>query len=231
MAQEDDVDDVLSQLPPRERAIYRSQLLQLERVARRLLEAIPEQKRPRVQFSLVPGESSINAGAASGQIMVTEGMLRFVRSDDELAMILGHELAHITQGHVARGAVNNTLLGIGSIIANVLVPNSGQLAGTVGQLFLNHYNQSQEREADSIGLRYAFDAGFDPDAGSQVMERMAHEVPQTATGGFFSSHPGSIERAEMLRREAVALGGRQKGHHLAREDSARRSEIHRDEEP
>src|SRR5262245_36308331 len=156
MAQEDDVDDALSQLPPRERAIYRSQLLQLERVARRLLEAIPEQKRPRVQFSLVPGESSINAGAASGQIMVTEGMLRFVRSDDELAMILGHELAHITQGHVARGAVNNTLLGIGSAIAGVIVPGAGQATGLLGQMFLNHFNQDQEREADQVGLRYAY---------------------------------------------------------------------------
>lgn len=229
LADEEDVDEAISQLPPQERAIYRKQLMQLERVARRLLEAIPD--RPQVQFSLVPGENSINAGATFGQVMVTEGMMRFVRSDDELAMILGHELAHITQGHVARGQANNTLLGIGAAIASVYLGGSGgQLAGTVGQLFLNRYNQDQEREADHVGIRYAFDAGFDPHAGPSVMERMAKAVPQTARGGFFSSHPGSIERAEALRQVAVELGGRQAEHRLAKDESTRQSGLNRDEE-
>jgi predicted Zn-dependent protease len=227
-ADEEDVDEAMSQLPPGERTVYRKQLMQLDRVARRLLEAIPD--RPQVQFSLVPGESSINAGATFGKVMVTEGMMRFVRSDDELAMIIGHELAHITQGHVTRGAFSNMALGIGAVIANVLIPNSGQLAGTVGQLFLNRYNQDQEREADQVGIRYAFEAGFDPNAGPRVMERMSREVPQTASGGFFSSHPGSIERAETLRQVAAELGGRQEAHRLAKDESIRQSELQRDEE-
>lgn len=228
IAEEGDVDDALRQLPPSERPMYRKQLMQLDRVSRRLLQAIPD--RPQVKFSLVANENSINAGATFGQIMVTEGMMRFVRSDDELAMILGHELAHITQGHVTRGAFSNMALGIGAVIADVLVPNSGQLAGAVGQLFLNRYNQSQEREADEVGLRYAFEAGFDPSAGPQVMERMARDVPQTASGGFFSSHPGSIERAEALRREAAQLSGGQEEHRLAREESVRHAVLQRDEE-
>ena len=220
----------LSQLPPQERTMYRRQLLQLDRVARRLLQAIPAQQRPKVQFALAANENSINAGATFGQIMVTEGMMRMVRSDDELAMIVGHELAHITQGHVTRGAVNNTILGIGAALANVVVPYSGQIAGAVGQMFLNHFNQDQEREADQIGLRYAFEAGFDPNAGPRVMERMAREAPQTATAGFFSSHPGSIERAEALRREAAALSGKQEEHRLTREETTRQSGLQRDEE-
>jgi predicted Zn-dependent protease len=95
---------------------------------------------------------------------------------------------------------------------------------------LNRYNQSQEREADEVGLRYAFEAGFDPNAGPQVMERMAREAPQTASSGFFSSHPGSLERAEALRREAAQFSGRQEEHRLTREESVRRSVLQRDEE-
>ena len=228
VADEEDIDEAISQLPPQERSLYRKQLMQLDRVARRLLQAIPD--RPQVTFSLVPQESSINAGATFGRIMVTEGMMEFVRSDDELAMILGHELAHLTQGHVTRGAFSNMALGIGAVIADVLIPNSGQLAGTVGQLFLNRYNQTQEHEADEVGLRYMFEAGFDPHAGSQVMERMAREAPQTASGGFFSSHPGSIERAEILRQLATGLSGKQTEHQLAREESIRQSGLPRDEE-
>src|SRR5712691_9982888 len=201
---DDDLEQALSDLPPAERTVYRQQLLQLDRVARRLLEAIPN--APQVNFVLAAGENSINAGTTFGKIMVTEGMLRFVRSDDELAMILGHELAHLTQGHVSRGAVNNTLLGIGSAIASVIVPGAGQATGLLGQMFLNHFNQDQEREADEIGLRSAYAAGYDPEVAVRVMQRMAEEVPQTATAGFFSSHPSSVERAESLRRLAAQLG-------------------------
>jgi predicted Zn-dependent protease len=229
-ADEEDIDEALSQAPPQARTMYRRQLLQLDRVARRLLQAIPERERPQVQFSLAANEPSINAGSTFGQVMVTEGMMQFVRSDAELAMIVGHELAHITQGHVSRGAMSNTVLGIGAVLANIVIPNSGQLAGAVGQMFLNHFNQDQEREADQVGLRYAFEAGFDPNAGPRVMERMAREVPQTASTGFFSSHPGSVERAEALQREAAQLNGGQEEHRLARAETTRQSGLQRDEE-
>jgi predicted Zn-dependent protease len=183
--------------------MYRRHLVQLDRVSRRLLQAIPN--RPRVSFLYAAGESSVNAGATFGKIVVTEGMLRFVRSDDELAMILGHELAHLTQGHVSRGAMNNTLLGIGSIIAGAFIPGGDAATSLVGQLFLNHFNQDQEHAADRVGLQYAYDAGYDPVVAAGVMRRMAEEVPETASSGFFSSHPSSLERFETLQRQAAAL--------------------------
>src|SRR6266849_949424 len=212
---DDDLERALSDLPPHERTVYRQQLLQLDRVARRLLEAIPN--APQVNFVLAAGENSINAGTTFGKIMVTEGMMRFVRSDDELAMILGHELAHLTQGHVSHGAVNNTLLGIGSAIASVIVPGAGQATGLLGQMFLNHFNQDQEREADEVGLRSAYAAGYDPEVAVRVMQRMAEEVPQTATAGFFSSHPSSVERAAALQRLAAQLSGGHETPHVSGE--------------
>jgi len=201
---DDDLDEALRGLPPREREMYRQELLQLDRVARRLLDAIPN--APQVNFILAAGENSINAGATAGKILVTDGMMRFVNSDDELAMILGHELAHMTQGHVSRGSVNNTLLGLGSALAGVFMPGAGQATGMLGQMVLNHFNQDQEREADLVGLRYAYAAGYDPAAAARVMQRMAQEVPQTAAAGFFSSHPSSVERAASLQRLAAQLG-------------------------
>lgn len=203
-----DLDEALSDLPPRERTIYRERLLRLDRVARRLLKAVPNP--PQVNFVLAAGDNSINAGATFGKVMVTDGMMQFVQSDDELAMILGHELAHVTQGHVSRGAANNALLGIGSAIVGVFVPGAGQATGLVGQMFLNHFNQNQENEADQVGLRYAYAAGYDPSAAARVMQRMAEEVPQTATAGFFSSHPSSVERAHALDRLAAQLNSERK---------------------
>jgi predicted Zn-dependent protease len=180
----------------------RPEFERLRRVSQRVLFAIPNP--PKIEW-LVFDDPSINAGATFGEIVVSTGMLRFVRSDDELALILGHELAHITQGHVSQGAMNTSLLGLGSQVVNAIYPGIGLLTGQAGQLFLNRYNQDQERAADVVGLRYAFAAGYDPRAAAQVMRRMAHEEPHTATAGFFSSHPSSLERANELQRVAAQL--------------------------
>jgi len=219
---DDGLDEALSDLPPRERTLYREQLLQLDRVARRLLSAVPN--APQVNFVLAAGEESINAGTTFGKIIITEGMMRFVGSDDELAMILGHELAHLTQGHVTRGAVNNTLLGIGSALAGLVMPGASQATSLVGQLFLNHFNQDQEREADQVGLRYVHAAGYDPEAAAVVMQRMAREVPQTATAGFFSSHPSSVERFEALQQMARQLSTGQEPRRLVSNDESPRTQ-------
>ena len=190
-------------IAPQDYARSQQQVDQIERVARRLLESVPQP--PLVQFILAAEEASINAGATYGKVMVSSGMIQFLRSDDELALILGHELAHITQGHVSRGATNNALLSIGSSLASAVFPGAGLAAGMLGQLFLNHFNQDQELEADRVGLRYAADAGYDPRAGEAVMRRMAEEVPHSATASFFSSHPSSVERAVALKKVAGQL--------------------------
>ena len=182
------------------------QLAQLERVTDRLRSAIPN--LPQFEL-LVFDDPSINAGATSGRVMVSTGMLNFVRSDDELAVIVGHEIAHLSLDHVSQGVFRSSLLGLASLLVDSIYPGIGLLTGQVGRLFLNHYNQDQEREADALGLRYAFDAGYDPRAGAEVMRRMAREVPETATAGFFSSHPSSPERAATLRQLAARLTAEQ----------------------
>lgn len=224
----DGMEERLRDLPPQQRAVYREQLTQLERVARGLLQTVPD--APEVRFILAAGEPSINAGATFDAIVVSEGMMRFVDSDAELAMILGHELAHVTEGHVSRSARNTVLLGLGSLIVDAIYPGIGQTAGQVGQLFLNRYNQDQEREADMVGLRYAYEAGYDPELAARVMERMAEEVPETAVAGFFSSHPSSVERFEALEQQAAQLEGERGGRRVASDAPARRFRLERDEE-
>ncbi len=199
----DDLEAALGDLPPAQRTEYRRMLLQLDRVSRRVLQAVP--KAPKVNIILAGGEQSVNAGTTYGKIIVAEGLMKFVHSDDELAMILGHEVAHLTQGHVARGSMNNVLLNLGSVIAGSFIPGADVVTGLAGKMFLNHFNQDQEREADTVGLRYTYDAGYDPIVAAYVMQRMAEEIPETANAGFFSSHPSSAERFETLQRQAEIL--------------------------
>lgn len=200
---DDEIDQALQGLPPQQRALYHDHLTRLDRVSRRVLQAVPNP--PQVNILYAAGEQSVNAGATVGKIIVTEGMMRFVRSDDELAMILGHEMAHLTQGHVTRGEVSNSLLGIGSAIVGAIFPGGDLATNLVGQLVINHFNQDQERAADRVGLGYVYAAGYDPQAAAYVMQRMAEEVPETASSGFFSSHPSSTERFATLQQIAAQL--------------------------
>ena len=175
----------------------------MERVGRRLLETIPG--HPKVEFVIARGDPSINAGASFGQVAITSGMLNFVKSDDEMAVVLGHELAHIEQGHVIKGAISGLALGVLATVLEARVPGAGQAAGGVGQMFLNHFTQNQEREADDVGLRFAYQAGYDPRVAAGLQERLAVEVPQSMSAGYFDTHPSSVERAVAARREAAEL--------------------------
>jgi Zn-dependent protease with chaperone function len=186
---------------------YEEQRARVERVARRLLAAMPDP--PQVQFVVVPGDPNINAGATFGQVGVTAGLLNFVEDDDELAVVLAHELAHINEGHVMKGVVGGLALNILAIVAETQLPGSGQAVGGVGQLFLNRFTQSQERAADDVGIRLAYQAGYDPRAAVAVQERLAVEVPQTMAAGYFNTHPSSVERAmtaKQLANELLASG-------------------------
>jgi Zn-dependent protease with chaperone function len=182
---------------------FEEQKARVERVGRRLLETIPS--HPNVQFVLVSGDPSINAGATFGQVAITSGMLNFIESDDEMAVVLGHELAHITEGHVMKGTVSGLALNVLAIVLESRVPGAGQAAGGIGQLFLNHYTQNQEREADDVGLRYAYEAGYDPRVAARIQERLAVETPQSMSAGYFDTHPSSVERAVTARRHAEEL--------------------------
>jgi predicted Zn-dependent protease len=199
----------------RAQARLQEQKQRLERVGKRLLETIPS--HPNVQFVIANGDPSINAGATFGQVAVTSGMLDFIESDDEMAVVLGHELAHITEGHVMKGAVSGLALNVLAIVLESRVPGAGQAAGGVGQLFLNHYTQTQEREADDVGLRYAYQAGYDPRAAVDIQERLAVKVPQSMSAGYFDTHPSSVERAVAARNEAAEL--------LAQGDPPGRNEV------
>lgn len=133
---------------------------------------------------------SVNAGADGGRIMVTSGMLRFATSDDELALVIGHELAHNTLKHVQAQMGNRmigTLLGIAVSIA-IGVDVSG-LGGDLGGMV---YSQDFESEADYVGTYYVAKAGFPVEQAADFWRRMAVEHPAAIAHG--SSHPDTASR-------------------------------------
>jgi predicted Zn-dependent protease len=203
----EEVQQEQERLTARSKEYYRQQKERVERIGKQLLAQVPNP--PKVDFVVVAGEQSVNAGATFGQIVVTAGMLHFTRTDDELAAVLGHELGHHTQAHIQEALASGILTTVAAMAAAMAIdsvaPGVGRIAGGLVQGVANHANQNKEFEADEVGLRYAAAAGYNPQAAVDVFERLAIEVPQTLTAEFFTSHPSSPERLLAARKIAESL--------------------------
>jgi len=155
-----------------------------DRVVR--VEALIERLKPPY---LAPGEVRIyvveaplwNAVAMpNGSIWVNTGLIDEL-SDDELAIVLGHELAHYTHEHARRdtGASwwQQTLATVGASVLLGLIPGGtardvGQVAAIAGtRMWTIGYGSDMEAQADRVGTRYAFEAGYDVYAGPEIWER------------------------------------------------------------
>lgn len=169
---------------------------------------------------LLGKDRSLNAFALPGGYFgVHLGLIAAVGTCDELASVLAHELAHVTQRHIARGMgeqSKNTPWLIGAAILAMLAASKNpgaaqavmvgsQAAGVQSQL---NYSRDMEREADRIGLSILMDAGFDPQGAVRMFERLAQASRLTDTGAYplLRSHPLTTERmADMQARLAPAL--------------------------
>lgn len=113
--------------------------------------------------------ASINAVANGRSITVTTGMMEFAQSDDELAMIIGHELAHNTMGHIRK------------VIGNFI------LSG-----FSTRYTRPFESEADYVGLYYMVRAGYNPNEVESLWRRLADVDPRSVNRA--KTHPTFPDR-------------------------------------
>lgn len=132
-------------------------------------------------------------------------------SDDQIAAVLGHEIAHATLRHVTRRLTTYNSLGlIGSVVSlgvgRGLGQNWGYLADQVFStgtfLYLPSYSRKHEKEADKVGFYYMTKAGFNPQAAIDVWIKAAQQKSKQSGNtktSFFDSHPASGERATYLK--------------------------------
>lgn len=160
------------------------------------------------EFNLVQ-DNSVNAFCMpGGKIVVYEGLLPVASSDNSLAIVLGHEIAHAVAKHSAEqlSKAQNQQVGT-SILSGVLnqaVGNGvGDLAGAVaGQYFSFRnlkYSRENETEADYMGLIFAAMAGYDPQQAIPFWERMAEASGNQGKSDIFSDHPSDAKRIAALK--------------------------------
>jgi predicted Zn-dependent protease len=131
---------------------------------------------------------------------------------DEIAFVVGHEMAHVIRGHASDRFVQESVM---KALANRLgraTPLGGLLKDTTLQLLSSNYSQDCEYEADELGSRLAHAAGHHPLAAIRLLDRLQRlHADRTPLGQYFSSHPTPKERMVQLGRvwKGKATTGRQ----------------------
>jgi beta-barrel assembly-enhancing protease len=163
----------------------------------------------------VVNDDVINAFALpGGYIGINSGLITATRTESELAGVLAHEVAHVTQKHIARriaGTGKTSMLAAAAVLAAIMLGAGGDVVpaavmsaqGLAIQEQIN-YTRANEYEADRVGLRYLADAGFDPMGMPSFFEVLSREaaLPGSRMPEFLQTHPLSATRIAETRDRA-----------------------------
>lgn len=170
----------------------------------------------------------LNAFAApAGHVFFYTGLINIFDSEDELAAVISHEIAHVQLRHLAKRISQQTKLTIATlagILAGVLVGGVAGPALAIGSMagstsLALKFSRENEEESDRLGLKYLMAAGYSPDAMLRAFKKMRRnrvmevgvDVPT-----YFSTHPGLRERTDYM--DSVMKGRRYTIRKMAPED-------------
>lgn len=150
---------------------------------------------------------TVNAFADGDSIYVTTGFLRFVEDDDELAAVIGHELAHNTRGHI-ESKRGNEFIGIllGALVGAAIGIDMTETGRAIGA---QAYSQDFEAEADYVGVYHAARAGYDVRNAMKFWRRMAAENPH-AIHLEGTTHPSTAKRFLAMEKAIEEVEEKQK---------------------
>jgi Zn-dependent protease with chaperone function len=156
-----------------------------------------------VDFHVFP-DPEINAFALpGGHLMITEGLLEILQTQDEVAFVLAHEMGHAVKRHIAsqykRANENNLLFSVilAALGANRTMWDLSNLGQSVA---LNQYSQKKEREADLVGYQLAAKVGYNPEAAISALEKLRQDKGEDSKtmNKLFGTHPLITERVHRL---------------------------------
>ncbi len=182
----------------------------VKKVGQRVVASSAAAKSPyKYDFHLLADPETINAFALpGGQIFITVGLLKLLRTEGELAGVLGHEVGHVVARHSAEHMAKSGLTqGLTSAAVIAVDPTGGGsgMAQMISSAINMKYGRNDELEADALGIRLGGESGYDPRAMLGVME-----ILEKATSGrgrppeMFSSHPNPENRAEKIKELIAA---------------------------
>jgi predicted Zn-dependent protease len=178
-------------------------------IVKKLLQSNGLEKKFEWDVKVIRDDKTVNAFALpGGKIYVFTGLIAAADDEAEVAGVLAHEIAHVTERHSAERMTDAA--GV-QVIAQVLLGNRGALTQTAAQVVTQvgflAYSRGQESEADEVGLEYLVKTDYDPQGMPRFFEKirkLAGKDP-SAVERFLSDHPDSAERAKLARKRIAKL--------------------------
>lgn len=179
----------------------------LQRVGRRMADAVGNDlPSAQWEFVLFDNDKVINAFALpGGKVGVYTGIMDIAATDDELAAVIGHEIAHVTARHGSERMSQGIAAAIGGVLLNLaLEDDKNRDAWTAaygigaGYAITYPFSQKHELEADEIGVIYAAKAGYNPQAAIEFWMKMSVVKEGGQPSRFFSTHPSDFKRVDRL---------------------------------
>jgi len=164
------------------------------------LSTCVREKRRAFRCEVVRGDSPNAVALPGGFVFVSHSLVSLCEQrPDELAFVIGHEMAHVIRRHAWDRMVNQAMFRV----ASVVTARAGVLGGWLRkgglELLRNAHARNCELEADELGLRLAVAAGFSPDGAIALLQRIERLGPDPEIlGQYFASHPPASERIARL---------------------------------
>ena len=158
----------------------------------------------KFSFHVLADARTVNAFALpGGPIFITEGLLGLLKSEAELAGVLGHEIGHVIARHSSERLAKQQLTQglLGALVVGSGDYSTAQIGQVVGSMINMSYGREDELESDGLGIRIMAEARYDPRAMIRVMEVLAKASGGSRQPEFMSTHPAPENRAERIRQE------------------------------
>jgi predicted Zn-dependent protease len=182
----------------------------VEKIGQQLVAQSDAAKTPyNFEFHLLADDRTINAFALpGGQIFITMGLLKRLKTEGQVAGVLGHEITHVVARHsaeqIAKQQLTQGLTGAAVLATydpdNPSSRNSAQVAAMIGGLINMKFGRNDELESDRYGVRFMADAGYDPRAMIGLMKILEQSAGGQRQPEFFSTHPNPENRIAKIRQ-------------------------------
>ncbi len=188
----------------------------VNRIGQKILQANNVQEK--ITFKLVD-QNVVNAATdAQDTIYVFTGLLKYCTNEDELAFVLGHEIGHAVKNHVIKSVAIETTAAVGAQVGSKVVANElgktklnsklkqwgfGNVLTNTSTTAINataaagvaKLNRGQETDSDILGLTFAVNAGYNPNAAITILEKIGENYVD-----FFENHPSTDKRVAALQK-------------------------------
>ena len=175
----------------------------IDKVGNRVLSSTEAGKSPfKFEFYLLADNKTVNAFALpGGQVFITMGLYKLLKSEDQLAGVLGHEIGHVINRHgsehMAKHELTQQLVQATQVASGGY--DQGMIAQYVGQMVNLKYGRDDEIESDKYGVKYLVESGYKPEAMIEVMEILNNASGKNKSPEFLSSHPNPENRIQKIK--------------------------------